>query len=285
MTTILPFTPLTRTTIAPPSLVTSGDFNVRLAHKKRDIRAVQALRYHIFYRDMGAQPSARQRLLRRDMDGYDGQCAHLLLTTRARVDGLPKATRLKNGETVIGCYRLLRRTMAEAASGFYSAAEFDLAPFLNGVGRGLNILELGRSCVAPGFRNGRAIALLWQGLGQLVNDWGIDAMMGCASFPGTDPARLAVPLSYLHHHHRAPVEWQLAAQQAHFVDMDMLPPHAIDERAAKKALPPLLKGYLRSGAMVGTGAVIDRQFNTVDVFVIMPMNDLAARYKTRYAAE
>lgn len=285
MTTILSFTPLNRTIIASPSLVASGDFNVRLAHKRRDIRAVQASRYHIFYRDMGAQPSARQRLLRRDMDGYDGQCEHLLLTTRARVDGLPGATRLKNGETVIGCYRLLRRATAEAASGFYSAVEFDLAPFLNGVGLGLNILELGRSCVAPGFRNGRAIALLWQRLGQLVSDWGIDAMMGCASFPGTDVARLAAPLSYLHHHHRAPATWQLAAQQARFVDMNILPPHEIDERAAKKALPPVLKGYLRSGAMVGTGAVIDRQFNTTDVLVIMAMDYLAARYKTRYAAE
>jgi putative hemolysin len=66
--------------------------------------------------------------------------------------------------------------------------------------------------------------------------------------------------------------------------MDRLPATAIDPRAAAKALPPLLKGYLRVGAMVGEGGFVDSQFNTVDVFVIMPVERIANRYATRFAA-
>ena len=40
----------------------------------------------------------------------------------------------------------------------------------------------------------------------------------------------------------------------------------------------MLKGYLRLGAVFGDGAVIDRKFNTVDVFVVMPVKQMDARY-------
>lgn len=262
-----------------------GDLSVRLAVKKREVKAAQALRYRIFYKDMGAQAKWRHKLAQRDADRFDGLCDHLLLTTRAKVAGAPKKTVLKTGETVVGCYRLLRRTVAESKSGFYSASEYDLQPFLNGMGRGLNILELGRSCIAPEFRSGRGISLLWRGLGRLIEQYDIDAMMGCASFSGIDPQALALPLSYLHHNHRAEGLWAVRAHDRHYVDMDLLPAAQIDEKAALRALPPVLRGYIRSGALIGDGAVIDRQFNTVDVFVLMPVSDLSDRVRSRYAAE
>ena len=53
--------------------------------------------------------------------------------------------------------------------------------------------------------------------------------------------------------------------------MDMLAKAAIDPKAALHALPPLIKGYLRLGATFGDGAVIDRQFGTTDVLVILPV--------------
>jgi L-ornithine Nalpha-acyltransferase len=286
-----PLPPSSKATFAPPAgyfdhpLAEQGDMSVRLATTAKEVAAVQALRYRIFYKNMGAQPNLAQRLRRRDKDIYDRQCAHLLLTTRQPVKGAPLATRLPGGETVIGCYRLLRRDVAEAQSGFYSAGEFQLDGFLNGVGRGLNIVELGRSCVAAEFRSGRAIALLWKGLGQLVTRWQVDALIGCASFAGTDVDAQAAPLSYLYHHHRADAAWQLQARDELYVEMNRMAQQELDEKAAKRALPPVLKGYLRSGALVGNGAVIDRQFNTVDVFVIMPMTHLADRYRARYAAE
>lgn len=65
----------------------------------------------------------------------------------------------------------------------------------------------------------------------------------------------------------------------------------IDARKALHALPPLIKGYLRLGARFGDGAVIDRQFGTTDVLVILPVSAINPRYidyygeeATRYAA-
>jgi putative hemolysin len=44
----------------------------------------------------------------------------------------------------------------------------------------------------------------------------------------------------------------------------------------------LLKGYLRAGAFIGDGAVIDRQFSTIDVFIYFPLSHIDARYKSRF---
>lgn len=269
----------------PDIIAEQGELCVRLAHNKEDLKAVQALRYSIFYKTLGAHPKLSQRLTRLDRDHYDNLCEHLMLTTRAVVHGAPKKTRLANGETVVGCYRLLRRGIAEQSSGFYSANEFDLAPFLSGIGRGLNILELGRSCVAPAFRTGNGISLMWRGLGVLVNKYEIDAMIGCASFAGTNLETLAQPLSYLHHYHSAEGMWRVRAHQERYNDMKVLAREEINTKAALRALPPVLRGYLRSGALIGDGAVIDHQFNTTDVFVLMPMSQLSERYRERYVAE
>ncbi len=266
-------------------LAESGALKVRLAQSPKDIKAAQALRYRVFYKSMGAHPKFRQRLSRVDSDRYDSVCEHLLLTTTDKVKKVPKKSRLPNGETVIGCYRLLRRDVAERECGFYTQGEFDLTGFLNGIGRDLNLLELGRSCVHPAHRSGKGISLMWKGLGVYVAQHNIDAMMGCASFAGTDPNSLAEPLSYLYHHHSGTGDWQVRAHADQFVEMNMLAADAIDEKAARRALPPVLRGYIRSGALVGTGAVIDHRFNTVDVFVLMPMQHMSQRYRRRYASD
>ena len=57
---------------------------------------------------------------------------------------------------------------------------------------------------------------------------------------------------------------------------------AIDAKAALKAMPPLIKAYLRLGAFVGDGAVIDRQFGTTDVLIIMPVENIDPRYFEHY---
>jgi len=279
--------PILSTLEAPETgsvLVENGPLRVRLARGSKEVKAAQALRYQVFYKSMGAHPKFRQRLGRVDSDRYDSLCEHLLVTTTNKVKKASRKTRLAGGETVIGCYRLLRREIAERNFGFYTQGEFDLTPFLAGVGRDLNILELGRSCVHPDHRSGKAISLMWKGLGVFVERNGIDAMMGCASFSGTDPRALAEPLSYLHHNHTGVGAWQVKAHGDQFVDMNMLAAEAIDEKTVRRALPPVLRGYIRSGALVGNGAVIDRRFNTVDVFVLMPMQHLSERYRRRYAA-
>ena len=64
--------------------------------------------------------------------------------------------------------------------------------------------------------------------------------------------------------------------------MNRMPKDAIDPKEAMRALPPLIKGYLRIGAFVGRGAVIDRQFGTTDVFIGLPVASINPRYLNHF---
>ncbi len=174
--------------------------------------------------------------------------------------------------------------MASAHGGFYSAGEFDVAPLIERHA-GLRFLELGRSCVLKPYRSKRTVELLWQGIWAYVLRHGLDVMIGCASLEGTDPARLALPLSFLHHTARATGDWAVSALPDRRVDMNLMPKEALDLRAALHALPPLVKGYLRLGAQIGDGAVVDHQFNTTDVLIVMPVAAISERYVSYYGAD
>ena len=149
--------------------------------------------------------------------------------------------------------------------------------------RGRNLLELGRSCILREYRSKPStMQLLWRGV--IVYDlrFSVDLMFGCASLHGTDPDALALPLSYLHHYHRMPEGMRVRARPELYVEMNRIPKEAIDPKAALHALPPMIKGYLRAGASIGDGAVIDRQFGTTDVFIYMPFANVDARYVSRF---
>jgi putative hemolysin len=257
---------------AAPFIHRVGQLDVRLAVSEAEIAAAQALRYQIFYDEMGAQPTAEMARQRRDIDPYDAICDHLLVVDHG-LDGRPH---------VVGTYRLLRQSVAAAHRGFYSAGEYELAPLLAAATAGGQLLELGRSCVALAWRNNATISLLWRGIAAYLQANDIGHMFGCASLHGADPLLHTAELCYLYHHHLAPPSLRARAHDSNHVAMDRLPAASIDTRAAARALPPLIKGYLRVGAMVGDGGFVDRQFNTVDVFVIMPVDRITSRYATRF---
>jgi putative hemolysin len=184
---------------------------------------------------------------------------------------------------VVGTYRVLRQEIADLYDGFYTQDEYDVASLIRSK-PDYTFIELGRSCVLKPYRNKRTLELLWQGVWSYVREHGADVMLGCASFPGTDPAAHALALSFLHHNALAPEEWRVRAHTHRHVEMNMMPREKVDVRAALKALPPLIKGYLRVGAYVGDGAVIDHQFGTTDVFVIMPVEAIKTRYFAHFGA-
>ena len=135
------------------------------------------------------------------------------------------------------------------------------------------------------YRNKRTVELLWHGIWAYVLMHRIDAMVGCASLEGTDPERLALPLAFLHHHVGSPEEWRVRANSDRYVSMDLMPKEAIDARAALHALPAHMKGYLRLGGHIGDGAVVDHQFGTTDVFVVLPVASISERYINYYGAD
>lgn len=256
-----------------------GDLEVRMASGVKDVRLAQRMRFDVFYREMSAKPSFLAELRRRDEDPYDAICDHLLVVDRAAA----QKGQFSRRQLVVGTYRLLRQDVARKHFGFYTQGEYDIAPMLARHAT-LRFLELGRSCVLKSYRNRRTLELLWHGLWTYVREQRIDVMIGCASFEGTDPEAHAMALSYLHQHHRAPNEWRCAAHPHLRERMDLLPSDAINAKAALKALPPLIKGYLRLGAYVGDGAVIDHQFGTTDVLIILPVKSIDPRYFEYFGA-
>lgn len=263
------------------SLGRIGDLEVRLARTVGEVKRAQELRYRVFYEEMSAIADTRTLLTRRDADEFDRLCDHILVIDHSRSE--PKTFGRKHAP-VVGTYRLLRQEVAERHDGFYTSDEFDIEPLV-ARHRGLKFLELGRSCVLPAYRGKRTVELLWQGVWSYVLANGIDVMFGCASLEGTDPHRLAMPLSFLHHHARAPEEWRVKAQASRAVDMNRLAIEAVDPRQALHALPPLIKGYLRLGASIGEGAVVDYQFGTTDVCMVLPVANIAQRYIDFYGAD
>jgi putative hemolysin len=256
-------------------LAAAGALEVRLAETDAEVEQAQRLRYHVFYEEMAAVPSPEMREARRDFDKFDAVCDHLLVVDRAAHD--------EDGQPlVVGTYRLTRDVDAARAGGFYTSGEFDLSRMLKAF-EGQKLLELGRSCVLKTYRNRTTtMQLLWKGLMAYVARFDIDLMFGCASFAGTDPDAMAMALSYLHHYAEMPEDVKVSARPELYVSMNRIPKDRIDQKEGMRALPPLLKGYLRAGCRIGDGAVIDRQFSTTDVFIYFPLSGLDARYKSRF---
>jgi putative hemolysin len=105
----------------------------------------------------------------------------------------------------------------------------------------------------------------------------VDLMFGCASLPGTDPAELALQLSFLYHFHLAPQGEIVNALPERAVPMNMMPKEAIDEAAALHALAAAREGLYPLGCEAD-GAVIDHQFGTTDVFIYFPISSLNPRW-------
>ncbi len=244
---------------------------VRLARSEADRLSAQRLRYRVFVEELGADGPTVDHAARIERDAFDPHADHLLLVDTRR----PEET----GDHVVGVYRLLTGERALAGPGFYSAGEYDLAPLIRS---GRKLLELGRSCVDPEYRGGPAMLLMWNALADYVLARGIEILFGVASFHGTDVAALAQPLSWLHHHHLAPPELRVRALENSYQHMDLIAPGALDGRAAKAAMPALIRAYLRLGGMVGEGAWIDHAFNTTDVCLIVDTARMSARHRAFY---
>jgi L-ornithine Nalpha-acyltransferase len=252
-----------------------GDLSLRLARNTAEIEAAQRLRFKVFYEELNARPQGEAAENKRDADDFDAICDHLLVV-RKLPPFSPAALMLDDGE-LVGTYRLLRQEVAIRHNGFYTAAEFDIAPLLARKPM-LSFLELGRSCVLQPFRTKPVVELLWQGIWNYVREYRLDVMLGCASLEGTDPNAHAATLSFLAQNSLAPEEWQVSARSERYVEMNRLPSTGIDQKRALRDLPPLVKGYLRLGCYIGHGAVIDRQFNTTDVLIILPVSVIKPKY-------
>jgi len=250
-------------------IVGQTDFELRLAVDAADLSAAQRLRYEVFVEELGGDGPMVDHARRLERDAFDPHCDHLLLLAR-------------DSGRAVGVYRLMRAAGAAAAGGYYTETEYDLTPLKRS---GRRLLELGRSCLHRDMRGGTAMYHLWNGLADYVAENRVEILFGVASFHGTDPAPLAGPLSLLHHRHLAPPDLRPRARPEAAQPMDLIPPEAIDRRAAMTAMPALIKAYLRLGGTVGEGAYIDRAFNTTDVCLVMDTARMNPRQTGLYRRE
>jgi len=271
----------------PRPLARRGALEVRVAETEAEIRAAQKLRYAVFYEEMSAVATPRMAQERRDFDAFDAVADHLLVIDHDRI---PPAYmgRTVPEDAIVGTYRLMRQEVTAACGGFYTANEFDIAPWLAANGPDTRFLELGRSCVHKDHRSRPTLELMWHAIVSYLVHYDLDIMFGCASLEGTNPDDLALPLSFLHHYCRgetaagAPM---VKARDDRYVPMNRLPETQVDAKEGLRALPPLIKGYLRAGAKIGDGAVVDPQFGTTDVLIIFPASQITDRYRGKFGKD
>lgn len=249
------------------SLTATTDLDVRLARDAADLHAAQRLRYEVFVQELGGDGPLVDHAAGLERDRFDPFVDHLVAF---------------DGDCAVGVYRLMRTDQARAAGSFYSAGEYDLGPLLSS---GRRVLELGRSCLHPEYRGGTAMHLLWTALGQYIADHRIEVLFGVASFHGTDVTALASSLSLLHHRHLAKPEFRVRALDKSFQSMNLLDEDDVDRKKAMRAIPSLIKAYLRLGGMVGEGAFVDHHFNTIDVCLILDTAQMSTRKKRIYGGD
>lgn len=228
-----------------------------LAHGETEVLEAQRLRYKVFAEEMGANlPGAKEEI---DCDIFDRHCEHLLV-------------RESDENKVVGTYRILSPGQAEKIGGYYSQTEFDLTRLLH---LGDCMVEVGRACVHRDYRDGAVIAQLWGGLAQYMRQNGHEYLIGCASIGMADGGHVAASLyRKLHRVYAAPVEYSVFPRCP-------LPLHALNPYL-DTPIPPLLKGYLRLGAYICGEPAWDPEFNTADLFMLLPMSRMSSRYAKHF---
>jgi putative hemolysin len=247
----------------------SPRYELIIAETEDQVRDAQRLRYHVFVEELGGDGIDVDHENKLERDEFDTYFDHLILYDRARPEG----------DQAVGAYRVMRDDQADVLGRYYTDAEYDLAP-LKTCGR--KLLELGRSCVHKDYRGGSALPQLWVGLMNYSDAHGIDVMFGVASFHGTNLDAIRLPLSHLHHNHLAPPELRTRVLDRFYQSADLMGPAEIDEKAAMKAMPALIKAYLRLGGVIGDGAFVDEAFNTTDVCIIVDMAKVPAKQRAMY---
>lgn len=225
-----------------------------------EVREVQRLRYKVFIESAGL--SALENAHGLDQDEFDAYCDHLIVRD---------ARSLK----VVGTYRVMSPHAARKMGQYYSEQEFDLSRLSNLRSR---IAEAGRACIHPAYRSGSVIMMLWAGLAAFMKKEQCEYLIGCASISLADGGHNAAALFHsLTENNLAPTEYRVTPHL----------PFPIDDRNRDQVpnAPPLLKGYLRSGAWVCGEPAWDPDFHCADLFMLLPLAKLDSRYARHYLGE
>jgi putative hemolysin len=247
-------------TTAADAAINFPKLSLSLASTPEEVREVQRLRYKVFIEAMGLSALANPEGI--DQDDFDAVCDHLIVRDSKTLK-------------VVGTYRVLSPHAARRIGGLYSEQEFELSRLDHLRG---SIAEAGRACIDPDYRSGAVIMLLWAGLAAYMKKENCEYLIGCASISLADGGQNASALYYaLSAGHLAPSEYRVTPH---------LPfPFEHFENNHTPQVPPLIKGYLRSGAWVCGEPAWDPDFHSADLFLLLPLAQLDRRYARRYLHE
>jgi putative hemolysin len=231
---------------------------VELALDEHGVREAQALRYRVFAEELGAKLKAGAAQL--DVDEFDPYCQHLLV-------------RETKTDRVVGCTRILTDDNARRLGRYYSDGEFELGAIRDLPGRKL---EVGRTCIAAGYRQGAGIAVLWSGLAGFIQLHGFDYLFGCASVPlGEQDMQAAAIMNRLRRQAMSDAEIRVTPR------VPLLSSLASEE-VVDAPLPALLKAYVRLGARACGEACRDPEFGVADVLMLLNVDDLNPAYSRHF---
>ena len=221
------------------------------------IKEAQVLRYRVFAQEMGADLKTKSEGL--DYDDVDSYCEHLIVYDNCN-------------KKIVGYTRLLNQYQAKLLGRFYSQNEFNLTEVLAMPGR---FLEIGRTCVDPDYRGSAVLTTLWSALVQYAVEGGYNYLLGCASIsPG--PSGYAVEAVYRN------IDAKNIAPASYKVKPSISVPDSLRCQRDESGIPPLLKAYLRFGALVCGEPYWDEDFNCMDLFILLPLDQLKDRYSKHY---
>ncbi|WP_436773652.1 GNAT family N-acetyltransferase [Yinghuangia sp. YIM S09857] len=245
-----------------PAPAPTSRYSVGLARDADEVRAAQRLRHLVFAGEMGADLHSLEPGL--DVDAFDAHCDHLVV-------------REDSSGAVVGTYRLLPPDRAREAGGLYAAGEFALGSHAE---LHADLVEVGRSCVHPDHREGAVIGLMWAGIARYLVASGHNWLAGCCSVPLDDGGLLAADVrEAVRRKYTAPEEYRVQPYRP------WTPPAAAGEAGrTPRALPPLLRGYLRLGAWVCGEPAYDEDFGVADFYVLLSLRRTDPRYLRRFLA-
>lgn len=244
----------------PPLEITDERYVVRFARTAAEIDAALRLRFEVFNLELleGLESSY---ITERDEDRFDAICHHLLVLER------------ETG-AVIGTYRLQTLEMAQSAANFYCSEEFRLEQLPPEILSGA--LEIGRACITLNHRNSRVLFLLWKGLADFAVAQRKRYLFGCCSLTSQDAAegekaRRRIEQGGFYHQ-----DFFVAPRSEYICESDSIA--EFDEWE----LPKLFLTYLRFGAKVCSPPAIDREFKTIDFFVMFDLETITEKYRRMF---
>ena len=259
-----------------PNLATARKkdrYQVSIARTDQEVREAQRLRYQVFFEEMGASKDAKATFSERDVDQYDADCEHLIVRDTA-------------SDLVVGCYRIMRPETAMRRGGYYSDSEFDLTRLKN---IRPTTAEVGRACIHPDFRSGSVIMLLWSGLTRFMLENNYEYVIGCASIPLADGHDNAIAVyEQVASTSLAPAEYRVFPKNPYPLPaLGMSHALAPDQNSrvipiSRARVPALIKGYCRLGAWVCGAPAWDADFNTADLFVLLPIARMSGAYAKHF---